>query len=106
MTNYNQIMETLERELIGRNVRVTLDYLDGPNKLIFKDRLEDAFYETETGNVKRVVDSADALRLKFSNGEVTLSGYELSLRNSGLESGFFLGDGLDRPLLLKLEEVK
>ena len=99
-------METLERELIGRDVRVTLDYLDGPNKLVFSGRLEDAVYEAETSDVKRVVDSADALRLKFSNGEVTLSGYELSLRNSGLESGFFLGDGLDKPLLLKLEVIK
>ena len=98
-------METLERELIGRTVRVTLDYLDGPNKLVFRDRLEDAFYETETGNAKRV-NSAEALRLKFSNGEITLSGYELRLGESKLESGFFLGDGLDRPLLLKLEEVK
>ena len=110
MTNYNQIMETLERELIGRNVQVILDYLDGPNKLVFKDRLEDAVYETRIGNVKRIgqndEDSVEDLRLGFTNSEITLSGYGLTLEKSRLESGFLLGDGLDNPLLLKLEEVK
>lgn len=106
MTHYNHLMETLERELVGKNVRVTLDYLDGPNELVFNGILEDAVYETESGDVKRVTDIADALRLKFSNGQVTLSGHELRLFRSRLENGFLLGDGLDKPLLLKLEEVK
>ena len=101
MTDYNVLMKTLEEELMGQNIKVILDYLDSPNEIVFKDRLEDAFCITDNGNVKRVEntdkDPVNSLRLNFKNGEVTLSGYNLQLVKSRAESSYFLGDGLNRP---------
>jgi hypothetical protein len=107
--DYNEIMEFIEGNFVGKNMNVHVTAGDGPDVLTYCGKLEDAFYEvTKTTGRKITVEDAEAgrvpkeeredlkvkridansqdvrydvdfIRLKFEGLETKLSGHGLSL---------------------------
>ena len=110
-TDYNQIMEFIEQNFLGQPMKVRVEG-HGRDELVYRGKLEDAGYETESEALARRVpaDFDGDIRLRFEHLEATLSGYQLQLRKQmdyklpslADSKKYLLKNGLDS-ILIELE---